>query len=131
MTPETSKHELIKMFVDNTLFNFLLKKNVIKKGDTICYGHMLSISVEDLRTYFEQYGYPGLDIPRHQIKKSPQGGEGDSEWTLEKGVYKVWYTERNTPTCVFTTDSKEAFKAYWIKENFYHWEYRLNEVWVF
>jgi hypothetical protein len=130
MTLETPKDQLIEMFVNKSLFNFLMKKNIIKKGDTICYGKLLGITAEDLRTYFAQHGFPGLNIHRNKIKTSPDGGEGDSEWTCENGEYKVWYTERNTHTCVFSTHSKTAFEKYWIKENFYEWEYLLNNVWV-
>lgn len=119
------------MFVNKSLFNFLLKKQIIKKGDTICYGKILGITTADLRAYFKIHGYPGLDVSRNQMKRSPNGGEGDSEWTFENGLYKVWYTERNTATCVYTTDSKSEFHEYWIKENFFEWEHRLNEVWVF
>lgn len=130
MIPEIPKDKLIEMFVNKTLFNFLMKQNVIKKGDTICYGKMLGISMEDLQDYFKHNKYPGFDIPRYQIRESPDGGEGDSEWTLEDGMYKAWYTERNTHTCVFSSDSKAVFKDYWIKRNSEEWENRLTSEWI-
>ncbi|MBA4054177.1 MAG: hypothetical protein C0490_05645 [Marivirga sp.] len=130
MITEIPKDRLIEMFINKSLFSFLLKKKIIKKGDTISYGKILGVTADDLRAYFNVHGYPGLDIQRNQVKKSPSGGEGDSEWTFENGVYKVWYTERNDPICVFSTDSREAFQEYWVKENFHEWEYRLNESWV-
>jgi len=63
MIGEIPKDQLIEMFVNKTLFNFLPKKQAIKKGDTICYGKMLGITAADLRSYFAGHGLPGLDIP--------------------------------------------------------------------
>ena len=131
LPPKTSKDQLLEMFVSNTLFNFLLKRNVIRKGDTICYGKMLDISVEDMRAYFAANGFPGLNIPRHQIRQTPHGGEGDTEWTLKDGLYEVWYTERNDHNPVFSTASKAEFEAYWASKTFYSWEYKLNQEWIF
>jgi len=131
LPPETSKDQLLEMLVIKTLFNFLLKKNIIKKGDIICYGKMLGITVEDMRVYFTTHGFPGLNIPCHQIKQIPRGGEGDTEWTLKDGIYQVWYTERNDHNPVFSTTSKAEFEAYWASERFSSWEYKLNHEWVF
>lgn len=112
MNLNVSKDQLIKMLVDKTLFNFLMKKNFIRKGDLICYGKMLDINVEDLCAYFEKNGYPGLNKPRHEVKTKPEGGEGDTIWTKEDSVYTVWFIERNIPEPEFSTESKEAFESW-------------------
>jgi len=104
----TTKDQLIELFVNDKLFGFLMKK-----GDLICYGKMLGISLEDLRVYFEQHGYPGLNVPRNPRRTTPEGGEGDTVWIMKDGVYTVWYIERNTPVQEFSTDSKPTFEAWW------------------
>ena len=130
MTLHVTKAELVEMFVKGSLFTFLMKQKVIKKGDSVCYASLTGITMDDFHTYCREHGYPGLDIPRNQIRISPQGEEGQTEWTLEDGVYKVWYSERHTSTCVFATTSKEEFRSHWLKEIEETWSYRLNRDWV-
>lgn len=124
-----SKDQLISMLVNKTLFSFLMKKNIIKKGDLVCYGKLLGISVIDLRTYFEQHGYPGLVVPRKMRPASPEGGEGDTVWTFKNNVYTVWYFERGEAVEDFATDSKETFEAWWKEHSLGVWEYHLNHEW--
>jgi hypothetical protein len=127
----TTKDELIEMLVNKTLFSFLIKKNLIKKGDLVCYGKMLDISMNDVRAYFENRGYPGLNIPRKEIPTNPDGSEGDTVWTFKDGEYAVWYIERNTPGKEFSTTSKEDFETWWKEHIMGVWEYELNNEWKF
>ena len=130
MALEVPKEKLIEMLVNNKLVDFLIKQSVVKKGDSICYGKLLGVSKEDLRVYFIKHGYPGLRIPRYQIRTEPSGNEGQTEWTLNDGLYQVWYSERNTSHYIFSTESREVFEAYWIDENLDTWEGVLNKEWV-
>ncbi|MEQ9593087.1 MAG: hypothetical protein RLN86_10825 [Cyclobacteriaceae bacterium] len=130
MELSTPKASLVEMFVKGSLFTFLMKQGIIKKGDLICYAKLTGITMEDFHSYCKKHGYPGLDIPKHQVRTSPRGEEGQTEWTMEDGVYKVWYSERHTSTCVFTATSKEEFRSYWLKEIDDTWSYRLNREWV-
>jgi hypothetical protein len=127
----TTKDQLIKMFVNNTLFSFLMKQNRIKKGDLVCYGKMLDITLDDVRAYFENNGYPGLNIPHKTRPTSSDGSEGDTVWTFKDGVYAVWYIERNIPVEEFSTTSKEDFEGWWKEHIMGVWEYKLNNEWKF
>ena len=129
MVMNTPKDELIKMLVNKTLFGFLMKKNLIKKGDMVCYGRILGISTEDLREHFEKNGYPELNVPRKLIKSTPEGSEGDVVWTLNNGVYKVWQFERGEPFEEFSTESKPAFETYWKDHILKFMSYHLNNEW--
>lgn len=131
MLENIPKSQLVEMFVEGTLFNFILKKGIFKEGEKDCYARITGITMKDLHTYCQQRGYPGLDIPKHEIRTTPIAEEGQTMWTMEDGVYKVWYSERNASTCVFTTNSKEDFRAYWLKEIEQTWNYRLNRELTF
>ena len=130
MALDIPKEQLIELLVSDKLLDFLLKESVVKKGDLICYAKLLGLSKADLRVYFIKHGYPGLRIPRNQIRKGPSGDEGQTEWTLNNGLYQVWYSERNTSHYTFSTESREVFEAYWIDKNLNEWEELLNKEWV-
>jgi len=129
MILNTTKHQLIEMLVNKTLFSFLMKKNIIKKGDVVCYGKILDITADDLRVYFEQHGYPGLTIPRKLRPTTPEGSEGDTVWTFKEGMYTVWSFERNEAVEDFSTESKETFEAWWKEHSMGVWTYKLNDEW--
>ncbi len=124
------KDQLIKMLVDKTLFGFLMKKNIIRKGDLICYGRLLNITGADLQGYFDQHGYPGLAIPRKMVRTSPEGSEGDTVWTCKDGLYTVWTIERNTPFEEYSTESRSDFETWWKKHELGLWERTLNNEWT-
>ena len=118
------KHDLIKKYLDGSLYIFLLKQGYIKKGDTFTYGELLNVTVEDFHHHFEVFGYPGLKIGRHdKPRNSPNvGRETETQWTFDEDTYTVWYTDRGIPTPEFSTKSKEEFEEYWKKivlEEFY------------
>jgi len=127
---DTPKDELIKMLVNKTLFGFLMKKNLIKKGDRVCYGRMLGISTEELRDHFEKNEYPGLNVPRKLIRSTSEGSEGDVVWTLNNNFYKVWQFERGEPFEVFSSDSKSAFEAWWKEHILTLMAHHLNNEWT-
>ncbi|HCR54300.1 MAG TPA: hypothetical protein DIW27_07790 [Cytophagales bacterium] len=130
MSTNLTKMQWVEKFVKGDLFSFLMKNNIIKKGDSICYAKITGITMEDFHMYCSKNGYPGLDIPRHQIRTSPLGEEGQTEWTLENNVYKVWFSERNTSYLVYETTSQLEFRTYWLKEMEQVWSYRLNREWI-
>lgn len=128
MINEISKNELIKKFVDNSLTQFLLSKGYVKKGDNHRWGELLGITIDDIKTYFEDNEYPGLlkgcyDKPR----RSPIGAhEGDTLWTFDEGTYTVWYVERGFPTPEFVSQSKNEFEKYWKKSTLQLYEMNLS-----
>jgi hypothetical protein len=87
MITSLSKHQLIKMYLDNSLYSWLLKNQLLKKGDSFKYGNIMGVTIADLKIYFEEFGYPGLTIPRKVIPTEPDGDEGETLWTLKNGVY--------------------------------------------
>lgn len=122
------KNKWVEMFLTETLYDFLLKHHYVKKGESNSYASMGGITADDLKSYCEEYGFPGVNVPAHKIKTTPKGGEAETEWTLEHGVYTVWYSERNTSTWIFRTESKMEFEQYWIKENMESWVEKLNKL---
>lgn len=91
-----------------TLYEFLLKKNILKEGEGGSYAKILDLSDDDLRLYFDAKGYPGL-------KESPDWQECDYAWSFEEGHYSVLFIERGLPTPHLYTTSKEEFEAWWKK----------------
>jgi hypothetical protein len=129
MINSLSKHQLIKMYLDNSLCSWLLKNQLLKKGDSFKYGNIMDVTIADLKTYFEEFGYPGLAIPRKSIPTEPDGDEGETLWTLKNGVYTVWFIERGVPFSQFTTQSREEFETFWKKGLLEAYEVKLNYLW--
>ena len=119
-----TKDELIKMFISGDLFSYLMKANLIKKGDMVNYGALLALGTEDLRSWFEKNGYPGL-------KTSPPGGECDYAWTLRDGVYEVVFIERNLEFPEFSTTSRQEFEAWWKNYTLKQYTAKLGYTWKF
>ncbi len=57
-----TKDELIKMFISGDLFSYLMKVNLIRKGDMVNYAKLLDLGKADLQSWFEKNGYPGLKV---------------------------------------------------------------------
>lgn len=129
MITSLSKHQLIKMYLDDSLYNWLLKNKVLKKGDRFTYASVMGVTIADLKTHFEEFGYPGLSIPRKSIPTEPSGGEGETLWTLKDGFYTIWSVERGVPFVEFATQSKEEFETFWKKGVLWRYEMQLNYLW--
>jgi hypothetical protein len=123
MKPAT-KDELIKMFVSGDLFSYLMKVDLIRKGDMVNYAKLLDLDREDLQAWFEKNGYPGL-------KASPPGGECDCIWTLRDGVYEVVFIERNLEFPEFSTRSRQEFETWWKNYTLKQYMAKLAYTWKF
>lgn len=117
------------MYLNNSLYNWLLKNKLLKKGDGFKYASVMDVTIADLKTYFEEFGYPGLTIPRKSIPTEPDGDEGETLWTLKGGVYTIWFVERGIPSPEFTTHSREEFEIFWKKGLLEAYEVKLNYLW--
>jgi hypothetical protein len=129
MTTSLSKNDLIKMYLNDSLYSWLLKNQLLKKGDSFKYGNIMDVTIDDLKIYFEEFGYPGLAISRKSIPTEPDGDEGETLWTLKNGVYTVWFVERGVPFTQFTTQSREEFEFFWKKGLLEAYEVKLNYLW--
>jgi len=103
-----TKEQLIGMFMKGTLYDFLLKKGVLKEGESRKYAKLLDLTDDDLRAYFDVKGYPGLD-------ESPSWEEYEYAWDFQDGHYRVLFIERGLSTPHLYTASKEEFEAWWKK----------------
>ena len=103
-----TKEQLIGMFMKGTLYDFLLKKRILKEGEGGSYAKILDLSDDDLRSFFDIKGYPGL-------RESPPWEEWGYAWTFEEGYYRILFIERGLPTTRLYTASKEEFEAWWKK----------------
>jgi hypothetical protein len=123
MTPLPSKQELVEMFISKDLFSFVMKRGLIKKGDSVNYAQLLDLGEGDLQTWFQKNGYPGL-------KDSPRGSEWEYTWKLSEGVYEVLFIERNHESMEFSTTSKEEFETWWKDHTLRKYTAKLNYTWV-
>ncbi len=123
MTPLPSKQELVEMFISKDLFSFVMKRGLIKKGDSVNYAQLLDLGSEDLTRWFEKHGYPGL-------KTSPPWRENQYAWTLSEGVYTVLFIERNLDYPEFSTTNKAEFEAWWKKYTVELYTGKLQSNWT-
>ena len=115
-----TKEQLIGMFMKGTLYDFLLKKGILKEGEGFgSYAKFLDLTDDDLRSYFDVKGYPGL-------KESPAWEEWDYAWDFVEGHYRVLFIERGLPTPRLYTTSKEEFEAWWKKHTLEIYSDRLH-----
>ncbi len=114
-----TKEQLIGMFMKGTLYEFLLKKKILKEGEGGSYAKILDLSDDDLQSYFDVKGYPGL-------KESPEWEECDYAWKFEEGYYSVLFIERGLDIPHLHTASKEEFEAWWKKHTLERYSAQLH-----
>ncbi len=123
MNPLAPKAELVNMFITGDLFSYVMKMGLVKKGDSVNYAQLLDLGEEDLKSWFQAKGYPG-------IRTSPRGSECEYTWALHEGVYTVYFIERNTEFLEFSTTSKEEFETWWKKYTLERYTAKLKYTWT-
>ncbi len=106
------KDELISILLTETLLQFLLKNGFARKGEVNLYSKLLGITAQDLESYCNRCGYPGVDLPAHQIKTNwwrSRNGMAPGKWRLysiESAIQAHGF---------FRTESKESLKTFGLK----------------